>query len=228
MPGSPRAMAAIARVKPGLAAELKEKKISWGAPLFIRIFKEEMVLEVWLKQDRSFAHFKTYPICTIGGRGLGPKTAKGDGRAPEGFYYVGPAQMNPHSSYHLAFNLGYPNTYDRTRGRTGGSLMVHGRCVSIGCFAMGDRSIEEIYALADAALRFGQPFFRIHVFPFKMTEKKLNRYQNSRWYDFWCNLKQGYDLFNLSSVPPDVMVRQGRYSFEPRLTRPVEVMAAGK
>ena len=67
------------------------------------------------RADGRFYHFKTYPICDWSGK-LGPKTKIGDRQAPEGFYTVRPAQMNPNSSYHLAFNMGYPNAYDRAHG----------------------------------------------------------------------------------------------------------------
>ena len=215
VPDAARSRAAIARTKTGLMARLRGQELTWGAPLFIRIFKHERRLEVWLRQGRQFRLFKVYPVCTSGGRGPGPKTTRGDGRAPEGFYAVGPARMNPYSRFHLAFNLGYPNAYDRAHGRTGGGLMVHGRCVSIGCFAMGDKAMEEIYALADAALRGGQRFFRVHIFPFEMTAANLARQRGSVWFDFWCNLKQGYDLFEAQAVPPVVRVRNRRYVLEP-------------
>jgi murein L,D-transpeptidase YafK len=100
--------------------------------------------------------FNSFRVCTYGFGGLGPKIRQGDGKAPEGFYRVAPEQMNPASNFHLAFNLGYPNRFDRHYGRTGSALMVHGSCVSIGCYAMTDDGIEEIYALADAAFRNGR------------------------------------------------------------------------
>jgi len=184
-----------------------------GAPVFLRIFKETGKLELWIKQKERFRLFKVYAICTYGGMGIGPKIVRGDCRAPEGFYYVTPRQMNPFSRYHLAFNLGYPNAYDRRHGRTGSALMVHGGCVSIGCFAMTDAGIEEIYTLAGAALAGGQPFFRVHIFPFPMTEENMNRYQKSTWIDFWRNLQGGYRWFEDTGVVPDTEVRAGQYVF---------------
>ena len=92
--------------------------------------------------------------------------------------------------------------------------MVHGRCVSIGCYAMTDARIEEIYALADAALRNGQAFFRVHAFPFRMTTARLHRERGSRWFDFWSSLKQGYDHFEEAKRPPNVELSAGRYVFE--------------
>ncbi len=128
IPSSPRSRAAITRVRPALEKEIASAGLSWGSDIFIRIFKASDELEVWLKDGDKFKLFKTYPICTYGRSGLGPKLQWGDGRAPEGFYFVTPRQLNPSSSFHLSFNLGYPNAYDRARRRTGGALMVHGDC----------------------------------------------------------------------------------------------------
>ena len=93
IPSSARSRAAITRVKPKLQKEFTRSGFNWGTPVFIRIFK-------------------TYSICTYGLRALGPKIRQGDGRAPQGFYYVSPRQMNPLSDFHLSFNLGYPNAYE--------------------------------------------------------------------------------------------------------------------
>lgn len=212
---SPQSRQVIARQRPGLEKALAARGLEWGARLYIRIFKAEKSLEVWLYRRHRFELYKSYPICTYGGKGLGPKTRQGDGRAPEGFYTVAPRQMNPFSRYHLAFNLGYPNAYDCFYGHTGSALMVHGQCVSIGCFAMTDTAIEEIYSLADAAFRNGQPFFRVHIFPFRMTAKRLQQYRHSPWAKFWWNLKEGYDWFGEHNrVAPNVIVHEGRYLFE--------------
>jgi murein L,D-transpeptidase YafK len=213
---SARSRAAISRIRPQLQREFSGTGFRWGAPIFVRIFKKTKELEIWLKDRENFRLFKTYKICTYGWRYLGPKIRQGDGRAPEGFYYVLPRQMNPQSNYHLSFNLGYPNAYDRTHGRTGSALMVHGKCVSIGCYAMTDRGIEEIFAVADASLRKGQRFFRVHIFPFRMTDKNMDKHKYSGWYKFWENLKEGYDFFEKNGHnPPNVKVKNKRYVFEP-------------
>ncbi|SVD61889.1 uncharacterized protein METZ01_LOCUS414743, partial [marine metagenome] len=159
---------AAKRVRPSMETALHAKGLRWGAPVFIRIFKEEKKLELWVDDGKVFKHFKTWPICKYSGT-LGPKLKEGDRQAPEGFYFVPRSRMNPRSRFHLSFNLGYPNAYDRAHKRTGSALMVHGNCVSIGCYAMTDAGIEEIYSLCDAALTNGQRFFRVHAFPFRMT-----------------------------------------------------------
>ncbi len=212
-PSTRRSRRAIRRVRPALSRALQERRLRFGAPIFIRIFKENKELEVWVERGERFVLFKTYRICTYSGR-LGPKLRTGDQQAPEGFYFVNAGRMNPASTFHLSFNLGYPNRYDRAHGRTGSALMVHGNCVSIGCYAMTDERIEEIFALADAALRGGQPFFRVHVFPFRMTAEKVRRQRASPNYRFWLNLKEGYDHFETHRRPPNVEVRNRRYVFE--------------
>jgi len=216
IPTSPRARKAIAKVVPVLKEELAKAKLRYGVPIFIRIFKEEKELEVWVKSNGNYKLFKTYPICTYGNGELGPKTRQGDAQAPEGFYFVKPSSLNPASDFHLSFDLGYPNQYDRAHKRTGGALMVHGSCVSLGCYAMTDDGIEEIYALSDAALRNGQRFIRVHIFPFRMTDKKIDEHKYSEWYKFWENLKEGYDFFEKNGHnPPNVKVKNKRYVFEP-------------
>jgi murein L,D-transpeptidase YafK len=197
-----------------LSTLMKEKKMKKGAPVFIRAFKEERELEVFLqKKDGTFEHLRTYPIAAASGE-LGPKLAEGDGQVPEGFYLSSQQSMKPDSAFHLAFNIGYPNAYDRAHGRTGSYIMVHGSNVSIGCLAMTDEKIEEIYGLCQAALDAGQPFFRVHIFPFRMNEKRMQKAASSEHYDFWKNLKTGYDIFENNRVPPNVGVKDKQYTFE--------------
>jgi murein L,D-transpeptidase YafK len=195
------------------AERLKEQGLAAGAPIFIRIFKEDHELELWMKMGGSFTLFATYPICTFSGA-LGPKQAEGDRQAPEGFYSVGRGQMNAQSQYRKSFNLGYPNAFDASHGRTGGFLMVHGRCASIGCYAMTDPAIDEIWELADAALNAGQERFSVQVFPFRMTPLRMRMHASSQWMPFWKDLKQGYDQFEAGHVPPRVSVCRGRYMTE--------------
>ena len=203
--------AALKQIPAETQVLLAKKGMSQDAPILVRIFKEESQLEVWKeKSDGRFHHFKTYPICTWSGE-LGPKVVEGDKQAPEGFYTVTPGQMNPNSQFHLAFNLGYPNSYDKVNGRTGGALMVHGDCRSAGCFAMTDALIEEIYALGREAFRGGQDKFHVHAFPFRMTKENMKRHRKSKWYGFWKTLKVGYDDFELTRKPPKVAVCSRQY-----------------
>ncbi len=204
---------AVARQTPRLKAQLAKAGFEFGTPIFVRIFKQSNTLELWLQKGGKFELFRTYPICERSGA-LGPKQVQGDDQAPEGFYSVNADWMHPFSDFHLAFNIRYPNDYDSLLGRTGSAIMVHGGCSSSGCFAMTDEGIEEIYTLAEAALLNGQAGFKVHVFPFPLTAANLEKNRNSRWYDFWVNLKEGYDLFEAYRIPPNEFVVDGRYEFE--------------
>lgn len=193
---------------------LAEKGVRLGDPIFMRIFKRESKLELWMKKGDRFTLFATYPICTWSGR-LGPKLKQGDRQSPEGFYTVTAGQLNPNSRWHRSFNLGYPNAFDRAHGRTGDFLMVHGGCGSIGCYAMTDPVITEIWKLVTAALKGGQPRFHVHAYPFRMTQANMARFGGGPWGDFWSDLSKGYDLFERSRIPPRVDVCSGRYVARP-------------
>lgn len=193
--------------------QMQARGMSKSSPIMVRIFKEEDTLEVWKQRDNGrFDIIATYDICTWSGK-LGPKFTEGDRQAPEGFYTVRPHQMNPRSSYHLSFNLGFPNAFDRANGRTGQHLMVHGACSSAGCYSMEDGPIEEIFAFAREAFRGGQTEFQVQAFPFRMTAANLARYRDDPNFEFWKMLKEGYDHFELTRVPPKVDVCDRRYVF---------------
>ena len=213
--GKGREAAVEKRVGERLKQELALDGLKLGSPVFIRVFKEEKELELFVKDSKSgkFKLFRKYTICSYSGN-LGPKLKQGDRQAPEGFYYVPRSAMNPFSRYHLSFNIGYPNAFDRHHKRTGSLIMVHGNCVSIGCFAMKDGPIEEIYTIANKALKNGQKYFRVHSFPFRMTEARMKKASDSKWYSFWKNLKTGYDHFEKHKSPPNVNVKNGKYVFE--------------
>lgn len=190
---------------------LAKKGMQAGSPVFVRVFKEESELEIWKQRDDGrFYHFKTYPICNWSGQ-LGPKISRGDRQAPEGFYTITPYLMNPNSKYYLSFNLGYPNAYDKSLGRTGDSVMVHGKCRSAGCYAMTDAMMEEIYGVTREALKAGQSSFQVQALPFRMTDARLAKEKKNKWYPFWRTLKQGYDYFETYRLPPNVEICERRY-----------------
>ncbi|SIT53319.1 conserved hypothetical protein [Mesorhizobium prunaredense] len=196
-----------------ILASMKAKGMTRTSPVMARIFKEEGKLEIWkAKTNGRYDLVASYDICKWSGK-LGPKYTEGDRQAPEGFYTVRPAQMNPRSSYHLAFNIGYPNAYDRANGRSGSHLMVHGACSSSGCYSMTDAQIEQIYAFGRDAFQGGQTEFQIQAFPFRMTAANMARYRKDPNYEFWKMLKVGYDNFEITKVPPKVDVCEKRYVF---------------
>ena len=189
---------------------LEQLGLASGMPVYIRIFKQESELELWLQKDRDWVLFRTMPICAWSGR-LGPKLKEGDRQSPEGFYEVSNTSLNPNSSYHLSFNLGFPNAYDRAHGRTGSFLMVHGDCLSVGCYAMTNPGIEVIYGLVEAALGNGQTQVPVHIFPFRMSDENLARHRQNRWSGFWRELKPAYDQFELLRRLPRIEVKDRQY-----------------
>lgn len=213
VPSSARSRAAVARVTPAITQSLADAGLKLGAPMFLRIIKDEAVLEVWLEgADRRFRLFRSYPICTFSGT-AGPKEKTGDQQAPEGAYFVAPGRLNPWSTFHLSFDLGYPNAFDRAHGRTGKYLMVHGDCVSIGCYAMTDEGIEDIWTLLDAAFQADQPYVRVHAVPFRLNARNMSTHADSRWASFWRDLAVGWQMFEADGRPPDASVTDGRYLF---------------
>jgi murein L,D-transpeptidase YafK len=214
-----------------LDARLAEKGVKLGDPVLVRIFKLDSELELWVEKDGAYVKFATYPICRFSGR-LGPKFREGDNQAPEGFYTVDKDWLNPNSRWHRSFNLGYPNAFDRAHERTGSFIMVHGGCLSVGCFAITDAGVDEVWRLVTAALDQGQPRFAVQVFPFRMTEANLGARKGDGFADFWENLKKGYDLFETTHIPPVVSACDGAYAFEPGTAgaevKPIEVKCPPK
>src|ERR1700687_5342796 len=201
-------------VPPRLIADMVARDMDLNSPILVRLFKQEAELEVW-KQDRSgrFALLKTYPICRWSGD-LGPKVREGDRQAPEGFYNITPAQMNPQSAYYLSFNIGYPNAFDKALGRTGSELMVHGDCSSRGCYAMTDEQIAEIYSLGRESFFGGQRSFQFQAYPFRMTPVNMAKHRNNPNMAFWRMLKEGYDHFEVTRQEPKVDVCDRHYVFD--------------
>lgn len=213
-----RSRAAEARTVPRLEREMTAAGLRLGAPVFIRIVKTTRTLDLFAADAQGqYKLFRTYPICAFSGA-LGPKLREGDGQAPEGVYLVRAGQFNPASAYHLSFDLGYPNAFDRAHRRTGSALMVHGNCVSIGCYAMGDPAIEEIWTVMTAAMRAGQAAIPVHAFPFPMTQANLAARAGDPNAAFWADLAPIWAAFEHDARPPVVAVRGGRYVLRRRLS----------
>jgi murein L,D-transpeptidase YafK len=203
----------LAPIPPATTALMASKGVTPSDPILMRAYKKESELEVWKKgRDGRYALLKTYPICRWSGQ-LGPKIREGDRQAPEGFYTVTPAQMNPNSSFYLSFDTGYPNAFDRAHGRSGSHLMVHGTCSSRGCFAMTDEVIAEVYAIAREAFAGGQRGFQFQSYPFRMTAENVAKHRADPNMAFWQNLKEGSDYFEVFKEEPRVAVANMRYHF---------------
>lgn len=153
-----------------LLKQFLAKNLTWPARfLYIRSFKYDSELEVWVKDNQAdtFQLFKTYRVCALAGY-LGPKRIEGDYQVPEGFYTIN--DFNPRSSYYLSLGLNYPNPSDRILSdsiRPGGEIYIHGSCVTVGCIPLTDAQVDELYILASHAYDQGQHFIPVHVFPIR-------------------------------------------------------------
>lgn len=209
-----------------ILADMSKKGMDRNSPIMIRIFKEEGVMEIMkANQSNRFEVIADYKICAWSGR-LGPKVKEGDRQAPEGFYMLTPANLNPNSKYYLAINTGFPNRYDAVNGRTGNNLMIHGACSSSGCYSMTDQQVLEIYAFARDAFKGGQKAIQLEAFPFRMTAENMWKHRLSPNIEFWKMLKVGYDNFEVTKRPPEVEVCEKKYVFNQQASSPFN--AGGK
>jgi murein L,D-transpeptidase YafK len=213
LPDSKRASDVRATVWPRLQKELTDKGLKASSSIYLRIFKDQDQLEIWVRSGSKYKLFKNYEICYYSG-GLGTKTRSGDRKSPEGFYTIERKQLNPVSKYHLAINTGYPNKVEQLKGYTGDAVMVHGYCASIGCYAMTDALIEEIYTLVYKALENGQQKINLDIFPFRMDKAHMDFYSAQPYLPFWKTMKPGYDLFEKNHIPPKVLIRGKDYAFK--------------
>lgn len=209
------------RLEDSVKKQFDEKKLAWPpASMYIRSFKYDRQLEVWVKGEgrEPYKLFKTYKVCMQSGT-MGPKRMEGDYQVPEGFYYIN--EFNPNSNYHLSLGLNYPNASDRILSdstRPGSAIYIHGNCVSTGCIAISDIPIEEVYIIASYVKTNGQEFIPVHVFPVKYNNRKSYEYmsENIKGKDalqkFTARLKEVFDYFEEKKQLPIIMVsKSGEY-----------------
>ncbi len=198
----------------------KEKQLNYtGFQLFLRAFKKEQNLEVWIKEKgkEEFTLLHTYAFCSTSGT-LGPKRKEGDLQIPEGVYYIN--HFNPFSNFHLSLGVNYPNASDRIlsdKQHPGGSIYIHGNCVTIGCIPLTDNKIKELYVLAVEARNNGQEKIPLHIFPDRLDvgslEKLVQDYSaNEKVANFWNNLQPIYLDFKATKKLRAVKVNEiGEY-----------------
>jgi murein L,D-transpeptidase YafK len=215
----PRVKGAFAHKESVLKASFEEKGLAFPPKqIFLRVLKREKQLEVWSKDPKlGWALAESYAFCSASG-GLGPKRKQGDYQVPEGFYHLD--RFNPSSNFHLSLGVSYPNSSDRilgVKGNLGGDIFIHGDCVSVGCVAITDDKIEEVYTLAVLARARGQRKIPVHIFPGRLDETgldKISRRGSPALQEFWKNLAIGYRFFEEKKELPRVKVdKDGRYLF---------------
>lgn len=195
-----------------ISEQLQKIGANWGDSLYIRAFKQEKQLEVWIWANARWNRYDTYKICKVPGE-LGPKRREGDLQVPEGAYTLD--KFNPKSSFHLSLRVNYPNASDAIlsdKKHPGGEIYMHGGCASTGCLPILDENIEVVYLLALAAKQAGQEEAPIHIFPFRMTDENMARAGNGVHRFFWANLQGVYESFNPKKALPKITVdKKGRY-----------------
>jgi murein L,D-transpeptidase YafK len=217
----PKENRVIRNIKDSIISDIKSKGFEWPLQyVYLRSFKLEKELEVWVKNDESesFKLYKVYNICAGSGT-FGPKRREGDKQIPEGFYYIN--EWKPNSNYHMALGLNYPNTSDQILSdplKPGGDIYIHGNCVTIGCLPITDSLIEHLYFLTLSAKEQGQDFIPVHIFPYRFDKKKsqkqyLYRINNKPlWDSFHKSLNDAYEYFeNTHQVPAVLINGKGSY-----------------
>lgn len=217
----PRPSEAFQRKADTLQKQFEAKKLIWPAKyIYIRSFKYDSQLEVWVKNEivEPFKLFKTYKVCALAGS-LGPKRMEGDYQVPEGFYYIN--EFNPRSNYYLSLGINYPNVSDKILSdslRPGSEIFIHGSCVTVGCIPITDEQIDELYILAAYAKDQGQDFIPVHIFPIRFDKERSVKYLEGLTKDdaglkkFASRMEDAFDYFEKYKQLPVVMIgTKGEY-----------------
>ena len=178
-------------------------------------YKNSHIIQLYAKNDnqKSYQLLSDYLISKRSGK-LGPKKQEGDKQVPEGFYQIN--RFNPNSKYHLSLGINYPNESDVYKGHTGSHIYIHGGVESKGCLPVTDDKIKEIYVLAHWADMAGQHLIPVYVFPFEMTEENIMTHAreiDGETFEFWQNLREGFDIFHDTYTELQIKIVNGTYRF---------------
>ena len=174
----------VAAVREGLLAEeLASKGLRLGSPIFLRVYKQSSKMELWIAQS------------------------------PEGLYHITSEDLIVNPRWHRAMNINYPNRFDVVNGRGGSGILIHGKCGSVGCFAIQDGNVEEVYDAVRAALHNGQVSIPVLALPFSFAKYAPAVEDTLKLNEFWSDLRRADILFNRDHVPPMAWICDGRYYF---------------
>jgi murein L,D-transpeptidase YafK len=205
----------VAAREADLFHQFEARGLKLGSPVFIRVYKQTSEMQLWVQQGPRFILYKTYGICRWSG-GLGPKFYEGDRQSPEGLYRITSSDLIVNARWDRAMNINYPNSFDVLNGRSGSHILIHGKCGSIGCFAIRDQNVEEVYGAVRAALHNGQAYVPVLSLPFRFTSLTPSKEDSLRLNDFWIDLRRADFLFERDKLPPIAYICDGRYYFADR------------
>lgn len=205
----------VAAREADLAQAYQARGLKLGSPVFLRVYKQTSEMELWVQQGARYVLYKTYGICRWSG-GLGPKFYEGDRQSPEGLYRITTSDLIVNQRWDRAMNINYPNTFDRVNGRSGSSILIHGGCGSIGCFAIQNQNVEEVYGAVRAALHNGQAYIPVLALPFRFSALAPAKEDTLNMNVFWGDLRRADLLFERDKLPPIAWICDGRYYFADR------------
>lgn len=185
---------------------------SFDLDFYLRAFKEESILELWVKpKDKTeYILISSYHFFQGISR-LGPKERQGDHQVPEGIYAID--YFNPQSLFNISLCINYPNAADAIRNAgerdMGSAICIHGNEASVGCLAITDLRIPNVYILGVEAIDKGQKQIPIHIFPARLTNEKLaeleKRYAgNTDCINLWRSLQPLYTYFEKEQQLPTI------------------------
>lgn len=187
------------RTEPELKQHFEKKQVAYPPKdIALLAFKKERYIELWAKNEGSWHYIKKYNLTAFSGR-LGPKLREKDGQIPEGIYRL--TSLNPFSSMHLSMMINYPNNFDRLqaskdgRNRLGNNIFLHGKSLSVGCLAVGDWSIDQLFLLTRTV---GLNHVKLIIAPNDLRSQKpqTSTFAQPRWLpDLYHQLHQALQEF---------------------------------
>jgi murein L,D-transpeptidase YafK len=211
MPTTATGQAAIGRVRGRLQIAYDDAGLSFGAPIYLRLIKDQRRLEVWVKgPQQEFVRLRSYKVCGTSSQS-GPRTPSRPAQQPEGFYAISPRSLRPAGVSYLGLDLGWPNAYDQAQGWRGSASFIQAGCASEPHFGLTDQDMEEVFALVHGALASGQPSVLVHIFPFAMSGLRMLAVPSSANTTFWRSLAPAWQAFERTKKPPQVRVSRRRY-----------------
>lgn len=163
------------RTEPSLIQAFKRSHVQYPPQqITLLAFKKERHIELWAKdaQGQKWKYIQDYPLTAFSGH-LGPKLRERDGQIPEGIYHL--TSFNPYSSWHLSMMIDYPNSFDQQqaqkegRRQLGGDIFLHGKDKSVGCLAIGDKAIDQLFLLVR---RVGLSHVKLIIAPNDLRQAK--------------------------------------------------------